>query len=79
MGLYKYSREIQVLFLICYFYYLLYLVDLEKMSAQQEIETLENKCSFDMTVYKSNLEECTKENEVLKTEVSFVPFSLTLN
>lgn len=44
------------------------------MIVQQEIETLKNNCSVDMVVYESYLEECTKENMNLKTEVNVIPF-----
>lgn len=39
------------------------------MRAKQELEILENKYSFDLIDCKTNLEEFTKEIEILKSEV----------
>lgn len=44
-------------------------MNLEKIRAKQELENLENKYSFDLIDCKTNLEEFTKEVDILKSEV----------
>lgn len=43
---------------------------MEKLRTKQEFDVLENRYSFDLIACKTNLEECTKEINNLKSEVN---------